>query len=1625
MMQWRGPPLCRPHVEPRASQTDAAMLMDVGHRLLGSLRHIDSCRRTFPCSPPHTFLLSAHFNTHRPDVGISSRYCWHGSQRVVSDEKLVKLLGAILKFGAAFRSWRSWVLGSERLAGRCLSHRLVVFASTDACDIQGVSKNDQVILARTDEDKPILLDTQKYGETSLLGKPNNQIEFSNINALTHTNHGMDDDSSTPETDVIDVVPSGFNDVPSPKSKFLTNIVVIVFDIETTGFKVSDDRIVEFAARDLAGGDCSTIQTLVNPERPVPLHASNIHGIHSDMVNKSDIPRWKEVAPIIIQYVESRRISGGPIFLVAHNGKRFDVPFLMKEFERCSLQIPSWWQFVDSVPIAREAMKAKGGKGLPLRLSALYEYYKLPFVGQAHRALTDVHMLACVLQMVMADLKMPVSEFLKKSFTTKDILGSSASSSDNLESLAQDFDVSNEFSMEAEELMEGSCAPQEANEDSFIPWDDEQIEPPHGNSSMFESHDGSHKESACSSNEIEAKSKTQTTSNIKINELHVAKQTESVSKNISADSGPVYDSNISYCTVNSNNIDLAQLTSTLKQYMQLKSQRPALLLLWKAGDFYQAFFEDAKKVSEVCNVALSAIRGGEFLDGLVPMASLHFMEVDIHIQALLAKGVSVFKQDQIRRTAHDTSSPAHLSTVLTPGTARIDRMLLGSSSHHIVAFVPSHTEDGTWGLAYTDISTGEINATEGQGQSSMIEEIFALHPSEIIYSANANSDSTHLPPPGLPAGFCYSSRPSSQFCLTFFKQKLQEIFGVDSCEHVGLGTLPVAACAVGGLLGYIEDNQCCSGVKLPFHKIAPYFPLDFMLLDQHTRSCLEVFKTKRQGQFEGSLLWALDDTNTAMGKRLLKKWLLRPLLDRELICARLNVVEVFVNNSKLREQVRHDLSLMNDLERLAEDIISNQNNPWNLLAMGQSINILQNLVTKLEGGLNPYFAALENDKTLLDLGQKLENCFEMEALLIFEDGKILKDNIDPTLDALRSEIHSLDFYIKDLEKLEQDRSKISSLEIVKNGKGDHFISVKKCALTDMPVPDDFQSCASETSEHAEFFVTASLLEHNKKRFEVITKARLREAEILKSLRVEVLHTKKKIQTASQAIAAIDVLATFAEVSASRDYCKPVIIEDSREITLMGGRHPVAELLKPERKCFNANSLYMGYQSKVDQKNQHKSALYGDLNELSGFLPEECWPRPDILILTGPPASGKSCYLRQAGVIQLLAQIGCYVPAEEAILGIADAIFMKMDDYDDVSTGQSSFEVDMKRCVNILRNATSQSLILMDGVARVASSHDDVSISMAIVEYLAQNVKARTLMTTQNSSLGSLEDDFPNVANFQCMNNVDSMFSYCVKPGFSFESSVVALDKIEGFPEWISSRAGQLICKEDITGEAAFQLEQQLHGDDIIGKDSLQLKQDSTHGETIEEQHLQLEDNATADQLSQPKQHLPAVRTIGEESLQLEQQVLEESSGSRIPLSGMKLENLDISSDRKKEMDAIVSNPTSSSEGFSEIMLESLDSHQVQELVDLELRQNTWKNVLLVLEDYPATLALAKQKGTLVSVERSLEASRVHMTTSALFLKKFLQHEHATALERAFLSVLQSPIQLKLTVAAERDTQTSTL
>lgn len=1442
--------------------------------------------------------------------------------------------------------------------------------------------------------------------------------------------------------------SDADDLFLAKSEQLSNVAVIVFDIETTGFRVSDDRIVEFAARDLAGGECSTLQTLVNPERPIPLRATNVHGIDTQMVNRSDIPRWKEVAPILIQYVESRRQSGGPVILIAHNGRRFDAPFLIKEFQRCSLQMPPWWQFVDTVPLAREALKASGLKGLPLNLSALHEHYDLPFAGHAHRALADVNMLALVLQRIMIDLKMPVCELLAKAFSAEDIQQTSSmppessvqlpSFLNNLDCNPQEVEISNLPLIEGEDFTHGICMSASLGDEEFaVPWEDEQMEEmmllhklddeevlsddihscqqasgldlaeSQGHLEDMESLQNSkHKEEsaagidphlnitskALSLNPIHHLSNKQEHAfhdvlSLKANHIKDLgnKQTSDfdgqemiTSKNklpsqcLTADlkmvrltcPDAVCKCDFSNVSLRTDSIDISELTSTLKQYVQTKLQRPNFLLLQRVGDFYEAFFEDAEKLVEVCNVGLTLVEGSTLVGRNVPMASLHYAEVDHHIGTLLSKGVTVIKEDLVCRKANGHQLKQKGSVVLTPGTSLDDGKPVGCQNNHLVAVLPPSYVDGTWGLSYCDISSGEFCATQGQGRNSLVEEIWRLQPSEIIYPINANcvrdSTSGHVRPSGMPSEYCYSCRPSADFYPAAAKKKLQQCIGADVLEHFGLEKVPIGVRAAGGLLVYIEETRKVSGVDVPFCRISPYFIEDYMRMDKSTRSSLEVFETMGH-QTEGSLLWAMDHTRTAMGKRMLTKWLLRPLLEKVAIDARLNAVEVFVGEPDLRAQVRHDLFFMNDLERLACRIAWGQGTPRDLIALGQSLIRVESLSSQLEKSpSNCYFSALHFDKSVLELGQKIQTLLAVDLQTLIESGSLVKSNVDKMLDTLRGEIKDLDLQAKVFEKHEQERLRISSLKVDVSQMGVYLICIGKDELKDNLIPSDYQRC-SETFEDAQCFTTKCLLDIGQKKCEAILKAGQREVELLSNLKQEICSLLDEIQNMSQAVASIDVLSTFAELSALRGYCKPLVQENSREITIVSGRHPVIEICEGSSH-FIPNSVYMGYQSEAEKSiegndckvpNEHNQSQSTDKQE--SFLHESLWPRPDVLILTGPSASGKSCYLRQMGLIQILAQVGSFVPAREAKLGIADAVYMKVSPVADQSAGLSSCKLEMEMYANLLNHATSQSLLLLDGVTGDVLPEEKVVILRAIIEFLAQHVRARTLFSTYCENLCVLETEFPNISNY-CFGSIETedggvIFEHSIKPGFSMQSCAMIIGKMAGLPEWICGRAAELL---------------------------------SCSG-TIDAQHFQ-------------------VKLVSAEKESNEG----ENTHSRLQ------DQMDFSMSIKKECnDNIAIGPS-----VSPREIEVSRNPEAQRLVQSKNLEGIWHKVCKVLQNQPATYALAKQKGYLASIYESVQDSHVCVNASALFVKKFKQHEHATALESAFMKVLQRPIQLEIRSAGDR-------
>ncbi|NER28834.1 MAG: DNA mismatch repair protein MutS, partial [Symploca sp. SIO1C4] len=758
--------------------------------------------------------------------------------------------------------------------------------------------------------------------------------------------------------------------------------------------------------------------------------------------------------------------------------------------------------------------------------------------------------------------------------------------------------------------------------------------------------------------------------------------------------------------------------------------------------------------------------------------------------LVEKGYAIVICDQVE----DASVAAkegrqvrrEVTRILTPGTLLEEGMLNARRNNFLAAVVIAGNH---WGLAYSDISTGEFLTTQGTDLELLAQELMRLQPSEVLLPTNApdlgsmlrpGESSEHLPD-CLPSSFCYALRPQKPFTQPEARQRLLETFRVRSLEGMGCQHLPLGVRAAGGLLEYIEDTQKENSV--PLQSLRTYNLADYLILDHQSRRNLEITQTVRDGTFYGSLLWALDRTNTAMGGRALRRWLLQPLLDLKGIRARHDTIGELLENSSLRQDLRQLLRSIYDLDRLTGRAGSGTANARDLVALADSLSKLPELAELAAYGSSPYLKALQNvPQGLEQLGQKLSNHLVESPPLHLSEGNLIKPQINPQLDQMRQTAEEDQQWIANLEVTERERLGISTLKVGYNKTFGYYISIPRSKANQ--VPDNY--IRKQTLTNEERYITPELKERETRILTAREDLNRLEYEIFADLRAEVGEHAQLIRNLSRAVAAIDVLCGLAEVAVYQGYYRPQMIE-GRKITIIDGRHPVVEQSLPAG-LFVPNSAYLGSRESVVESGEQEVTLF------STTQPPTQPPRPDLIILTGPNASGKSCYLRQVGLIQLMAQTGSFVPASEACLGICDRIFTRVGAVDDLATGQSTFMVEMNETANILNHATAKSLVLLDEIGRGTATFDGLSIAWAVAEYLATEIGARTIFATHYHELNELASILPNVANYQVTVKElpeQIIFLHQVQPGGADRSYGIEAGRLAGLPKVVIERAKQVM------------------------------------------------------------------------------------------------------------------------------------------------------------------------------------------------------------------------------------------
>ncbi|QUY40731.1 DNA mismatch repair protein MutS [Acaryochloris marina] len=817
------------------------------------------------------------------------------------------------------------------------------------------------------------------------------------------------------------------------------------------------------------------------------------------------------------------------------------------------------------------------------------------------------------------------------------------------------------------------------------------------------------------------------------------------------------------------VDREALSPMMRHYVDLKDEYPQTILLYRMGDFYETFFEDACTIAQALELVLTSRQSGNDV-GRVAMAGIPHHQLDRYSRLLVEKGYAVAICDQMEDPAQAQGLvKREVTRVITPGTLLEEGMLNARSNNFLAAFVLAGNH---WGLAYADISTGEFLTTQFSERETLAQELLRLQPSEVLFPTDAPDiqqilrpgENSDLLPEGLPNQFCYSLRSQTSFTQAEARQRIQEVYGVRSLEGLGCEHLPLAVRAAGGLLAYLEATQ--KDTHIPLQPLATYTLSQYLVLDHQSRRNLELTQTSRDGTFRGSLLWAIDRTRTAMGSRALRRWLLQPLLDLNDIQARQATITELLPQTGFRKELQNQLQKIYDLERLAGRAGSGTANARDLVALAESLGQLTELSHKVAKCEAQYLQALQTVPPILDqLAQRLRAHLVESPPISLTEGGIIKPSVNTELDQMRQQIVSDQQWIANLEKDERERTGVSTLKVGFNKAFGYFISISR-AKADQ-APDDY--IRKQTLTNEERFITPELKEREARIFTAQAEQFQLEYDLLVALRTEVGEQASLIRTVAAAVAAVDILVGLTEVAVYQGYCCPDMSE-SREIEVLEGRHPVVE-----------QSLPPGF-------------FVPNATELGSSPSPDVTPHPDLVILTGPNASGKSCYLRQVGLMQLMAQIGSYVPAQSARLGVCDRIFTRVGAVDDLATGQSTFMVEMNETANILNHASSKSLVLLDEIGRGTATFDGLAIAWSVAEHLAVVIQARTIFATHYHELNELASLVENVANYQVMVKElpdQIIFLHQVCPGGASRSYGIEAGRLAGLPPSVIKRAKQVM------------------------------------------------------------------------------------------------------------------------------------------------------------------------------------------------------------------------------------------
>lgn len=821
-------------------------------------------------------------------------------------------------------------------------------------------------------------------------------------------------------------------------------------------------------------------------------------------------------------------------------------------------------------------------------------------------------------------------------------------------------------------------------------------------------------------------------------------------------------------INSWEVEIEKLTQVMQQYMRIKRQNPGAVLLYRLGDFYETFFEDAVLMSKELELTLTGRDSGSEY-GRIPLAGIPYKAINGYLEKLVQKNIKVALCDQLEDPKFAKGLVKRgVTRIVTSGTLTESDFLKQNANNYIAAMFKDEKSD-LYGFAYSDISTGEFKVTQAP-LNLLMSELARISPAEIVAPSIRGEikpfqivpeEKVDLPE-GIVNSYNCSKIPSNVFENSMSDSNLKAVFTPGMLTAFGYDKYKLGFRAAGALLAYVWESMKENVPKI--ERIEAYELSEYMILDAGTRKNLELVETMREKNKYGSLLWAIDQTKTNMGARLLRNWICQPLKRVSDIMLRQRAVTELVEKASTRVSLIEVLEKIYDIQRLATRLSNNSANPKDFLSLKASLEMLPELI-EISGGLqnNPFRSIIAYEEEITAFAEEINNLIKDDAPMVIKEGGIIKEGFSGELDYCRDLLTNGEEWMINFAEREREKTGIKSLKVGENKVFGYFIEITN-SYRNM-VPENY--VRKQTLTGAERYITEELKKHEDDVLSARFKTTELEYKIFTDFREKSKNLVSKIREIADCIAKADVLSSLAQTAAENNFCKPEI-DDSGDFIVKNGRHPVLEKILPLGE-YVSNDLEL--QSNTTDKTQ-------------------------FMILTGPNMAGKSTYMRQNALIVLLAQIGSWVPADYLKLGVVDKIFTRVGASDDLTLGQSTFMVEMIETAYILNSATDKSFILLDEIGRGTSTYDGVAIAWSVAEHIATKIKARCIFATHYHELNVMTNSYPQIKNYRITvteENGEIEFLRKIVQGGASKSYGIQVAKMAGLPNAVIRRSQDLMVK----------------------------------------------------------------------------------------------------------------------------------------------------------------------------------------------------------------------------------------